>query len=146
MPADDAGDHAASSKGGSVLIVNVAHSFYGATYLFETIGDNLGVTADLKKCFPDTYKQILSTAYYLIMEDKNPLSRFPKWSATHKHPYGKNIPSQLSSELFASITEEAKIDKNFLFCGGSIGWLFLLVNGYFASVLHQKAGDGDAFG
>lgn len=108
MPADDAGNHAASSKRGPVPIVNVAHSFYGATYLFDTIGDNLGVTADLKKCFPDTYKQILSTAYYLIMEDKNPLSRFPKWSATHKHPYGKNIPSQRSSELFASITENAK--------------------------------------
>ena len=108
MPADDAGNHAASSKRGPVPIMNVAHSFYGATYLFDTIGDNLGVTADLKKCFPDTYKQILSTAYYLIMEDKNPLSRFPKWSATHKHPYGKNIPSQRSSELFASITEDAK--------------------------------------
>ena len=48
MPADDAGDHAASSKGGSVLIVNVAHSFYGATYLFETIGDNLGGIAHIK--------------------------------------------------------------------------------------------------
>jgi hypothetical protein len=24
---------------------------------------------------------------------------FPKWAATHKHPYGKNIPSQRSSEL-----------------------------------------------
>jgi len=36
------------------------------------------------------------------------LSRFPKWAATHKHPYEKNIPSQRSSELFASITEDAK--------------------------------------
>jgi transposase len=47
-------------------------------------------------------------AYYLIMEDKNPLSRFPKWAATHKHPYGKSIPSQRSSELFASISEDAR--------------------------------------
>jgi Transposase len=66
------------------------------------------MTSDLKKCFPDIWKQILSTAYYLIMEDRNPLSRFPKWAATHKHPYEKNIPSQRSSELFASITEDAK--------------------------------------
>ncbi len=36
------------------------------------------------------------------------------------------------------------IDKNFLFRGGSIGWLFWLVNGYFASILHRKAGAGDA--
>ena len=87
---------------------DVFRSFYGATYLFDAIGKELGITVDLKKCFPDTYKQILSTAYYLILEDRNPLSRFPKWAATHRHPYGKNIPSQRSSELFASITEDSR--------------------------------------
>ena len=95
-------------KRGPVPIENVSRSFYGATFLLDAIGENLGITADLKKCFPDIYRQILSTAYYLIMEDKNPLSRFPKWAATHKHPYGKNIPSQRSSELFASISEDAR--------------------------------------
>jgi len=95
-------------KRGPVPIENVSRSFYGATYLFDAIGEKLGITADLRKCFPDTYKQILSTAYYLIMEDKNPLSRFPKWAATHTHPYGKNIPSQRSSELFAFISEDDK--------------------------------------
>ncbi len=83
-----------------------SRSFYGATYLFDAVGDKLGITDDLKKCFPETYKQILSTAYYLILEDKNPLSRFPKWAALHKHPYGKDMPSQRSSELFASISED----------------------------------------
>jgi len=72
------------------------------------MGEMLGITADLKRCFPDTYQQILSLAYYLILEENNSLSRFPKWSALHIHPYGRNIPSQRSSELFASITEEAK--------------------------------------
>jgi len=43
-----------------------------------------------------------------LTEDKNPLSRFPKWAATHRHPYGKSIPSQRSSELFASISEDAR--------------------------------------
>ncbi|MCK9362118.1 MAG: IS110 family transposase [Syntrophales bacterium] len=38
------------------------------------------------------------------------------------------------------------LDKNFLFWGGSIGWPFLLVKGYFTSVLHQKAGDRDSVG
>ena len=88
--------------------ISASRGFYGATYLFDAIGKKLGVTEDLKKCFPKTYRQILSVAYYLILEDKNPLSRFPKWSATHKHPYGKDIPSQRSSELFASISEEAR--------------------------------------
>jgi len=95
-------------KRGPIPITDISRGFYGATYLFDSIGDKLGITADLKKCFPDTYKQILSTAYYLIIEDRNPLSRFPKWAATHKHPHGKNIPSQRSSELFASITEESR--------------------------------------
>jgi len=57
---------------------------------------------------PDSYEQLLSIAYYLILEDKNPLSRFPQWERTHHHPFGKNIPSQRSSELFSSITEESK--------------------------------------
>jgi hypothetical protein len=33
-----------------------------------------------------------------------------------------------------------------LFDDGCIGWLFLLVKGYFLSILHQKAGAGDAVG
>jgi hypothetical protein len=37
------------------------------------------------------------------------------------------------------------IDKNFLFRGGSIGRLFLLVKGYFAAVLHRKTGAGELF-
>lgn len=85
-----------------------ARYFYGATYLLDAISDKLGIANDLKYCFPDTYKQILSIAYYLVLEDNNPLYRFEKWAALHKHPYGGDISSQRSSELFASITEDAK--------------------------------------
>ncbi|MBU4486670.1 MAG: IS1634 family transposase [Candidatus Delongbacteria bacterium] len=91
-------------------------SFYGATYLFDSIGNKLGIINDLKICFPDTYKQILSIAYYLIMEDRNPMSRFTKWALTHSHPFGKDIPSQRSSELFGLITENSKL-KFFLLQG-----------------------------
>jgi len=97
-----------ASKSSSVSITATSRGFYGATHLFDSIGEKLGIISDLKKCFPDTYKQLLSITYYLILEDRNPLSRFPKWAATHKHPHGKNIPSQRSSELFASVTEDAK--------------------------------------
>ncbi|HQO63630.1 MAG TPA: hypothetical protein PK528_08455, partial [Syntrophorhabdus sp.] len=93
---------------GPVPVTKTARLFYGATYLLDAIGEKLGITEDLKKCFPKTFKQILSIAYYLILEDKNPLYRFEKWGTLHKHPYGKNIGSQRSSELFASITEEGK--------------------------------------
>ena len=46
--------------------------------------EKTGVTEDLKTCFPDSYRQILSIAYYLILEDRNPLSRFPRWAAIHR--------------------------------------------------------------
>jgi transposase len=77
--------------------------------LFDQIGIETGITADLKACFPKTYKQILSVAYYLILEDQNPLFRFKKWAKLHMHPYGADIPSQRSMELFQSITEEEKM-------------------------------------
>ena len=97
-------------KSEPVLMTVVQRNFYGATYLLDQIGQITGVEADLKACFPDTYKQILSLAYYLIMEDKNPLFRFEKWGAIHKHPFGEDIPSQRSSELFASITCGAQVN------------------------------------
>ncbi len=96
------------SKPGTIPITGINRSYYGATYLFDEIGKLTGITEDLKKCFPDTWKRILSVAYYLILEDKNPLYRFPRWSNMHRHPYGKVVSSQRSSELFASVSEEAK--------------------------------------
>jgi hypothetical protein len=83
--------------------------FYGATYLFDAIGEKLGVTRDLATYFPDIHQQILSLAYYLVLEDRNPISRFPKWALTHVHPYGKELPSQRSSEILGSISEDAKL-------------------------------------
>ena len=74
----------------------------------DAIGEKLGIVDDLKTCFPDTYQQVLSIAYYLVMEDRNPMSRFPKWASTHVHPFGNNIPSQRSSELLGSIHEDGK--------------------------------------
>ncbi|MCL2889549.1 MAG: IS1634 family transposase [Eggerthellaceae bacterium] len=81
--------------------------FYGATYLLDMIGEKTGVAEDLRRCFPNEYEQILSIAYYLLLEDKNPLYRFEKWSSTHRHPFEKDITSQRSSELFMGITEDA---------------------------------------
>lgn len=95
-------------KPGPVATDLSIRKFYGAVYLLEQIGEITGVTHDLKRCFPETYQQILSIAYYLILES-TPLYRFSKWNHTHKHPYGRNIPSQRSSELLASISEHPKI-------------------------------------
>jgi len=96
-------------KPGPVPMTTVQRSFYGATYLFDRIGGVTGVEADLKACFPSIYKQILSIAYFLILEENNSLSRFSHWQRLHIHPYGNDIPSQRSSELFQSIEESERV-------------------------------------
>lgn len=95
-------------KRGPVPFTRIARRFFGATYLLDRLGEETGIIQDLQRCFPDTYRHILSIAYYLIMEDRNPLSRFPRWALLHRHPYGSVISSQRSSEIFASITEDAR--------------------------------------
>lgn len=94
---------------GPVPVDRTDRLFFGATYLLDQIGEVTGLTADLKTCFPNTYKQIQSIAYYLVLEDQNPLFRFKKWAVIHRHPYGKDIPSQRSTEIFQAVTEEAKM-------------------------------------
>jgi len=98
-----------SSKSGPVPITKTKRSFYGASYLFDQIGKITGVEADLKTCFPDIYKKIMSIVYFLILEENNSLSRFSHWQKLHIHPYGEDIPSQRSSELFQSIEEEERM-------------------------------------
>lgn len=105
-----------ANKRGPVPAPIVSRSLFGATYLFDQIGQQLGIVDDLKRCFPDHYQQILSIAYFLILEEHSALFRFEKWATLHKHPYGKTISSQRSSELFASITEAKK--QAFFTCQG----------------------------
>ena len=96
-------------KPGPVPMTKIQRSFYGATYLLNRIGEATGIEADLKYCFPRIYKQILSIAYFLILEENNSLSRFSHWQRLHIHPYGDDIPSQRSSELFQSIEEAERM-------------------------------------
>lgn len=83
--------------------------YHGATYLLDGIDARIGVSEDLKACFLRDYRKILSLAYYLILESDSPVYRFTKWALTHSHPQGGNLASQRISELFASITETAKM-------------------------------------
>lgn len=96
-------------KPGPIPVTECRRSFFGATYLFDAIGEKLGITDDLAKCFPDIYKSILSIAYYLILEDRNPLSRFPKWAATHT-PLMEQ--TSLPREAVNSLDPSQKMRKN----------------------------------
>ena len=99
----------ANVKPGPIPTHSCRRLFYGSTYLLDSIGKKIGVTEDLKKCFPETYQEILSIVYFLVLEEHMPMYRFHKWSATHVHPFGVDLPSQRSSELFARLTEEQKM-------------------------------------
>ena len=96
----------ASPRRGPVPVTAPGRLFCGATALFDSIGEKLGITEDLKSCFPDSWKQILSLAYFLILEDHNPLSRFTRWARSHRHPFGEDIASGRSNEVFGSIGED----------------------------------------
>ena len=99
-----------AGKRGPVPATECKRLFTGATYLFDRIGEQLGVEADLKSCFPGMHREILSLAYYLALEPHSPMYRFKRWATTHEHPCGKDIPSQRSSELLPMLTEAAKMD------------------------------------
>ena len=92
-------------KRGPVPTTEYSHKYYGATYLLDSVSQKIGLTHDLKLCFPGSYKQILSLAFYLLLEPDNTLYRFEKWNHTHWHPYGKNISSTRSSDIFSNITD-----------------------------------------
>ena len=97
-------------KRGPVPASECKRLFAGATYLFDMVGEKLGVNADLRSCFPEIHKEITSLSYYLSLEADSPMYRFKRWSATHAHPCGRDIPSQRSSDLLPMITESAKMD------------------------------------
>ncbi len=97
-------EHLKQEKPSPIVITGFSRKFYGATYLLDQIGKRYGIIEDLRRCFGSTYKQILSYAYFLVLEENNPMSRFPKWAATHVHPMRNPLQS---SELFQTITEDA---------------------------------------
>jgi len=90
---------------GPVPVTQIQRSYYGATYLLDTIADSTGVADDLRQCFPDDYRKILSVAYFLILGGSRALMNFRHWAADHLHPHGADLSSQDCSRLFASMTE-----------------------------------------
>ena len=86
-------------------MTQIQRSFYGATWLLDQIGEKLGIVGDLRACFPDGYRRLLSIVYYLILGGNRAMMYFKYWALNHTHPCGEDISSQDSSRLFASISE-----------------------------------------
>jgi len=65
----------AAAKRGPVPATECRRQFAGVTYLFDRIGKELGIEADMQACFPGIHKEILSLSYYLALEPFSPMYR-----------------------------------------------------------------------
>lgn len=90
-------------------ITAASRQYYGGTHLLDEISRMTGIEEDLKACFPNSYKMLLSIAYYLVLESDSPMYRFGRWAHDHKHPYGEEMSSQRISELMREIPESSKL-------------------------------------
>ena len=86
---------------------------YGPYLLLTKLAADIGLTTALMECFPDTYSEILSLAFFLAQKGIA-LSRCELWSVSHAHPFGKPIDSQRVSELLQQMTENER--QRFLGC------------------------------
>jgi hypothetical protein len=83
-------------------------NLFGATYLLLAISKITGLYDDLKSSFPSINDKLLSLAFYLVLENNSPLTRFNKWEKIHVNPYGKTLDLQTISNLLSEITEDKK--------------------------------------
>lgn len=100
----------AAAKPGPVPATECKRLFYGATYLFDQITKKTGIAPDLEACFGDAASQILAIAYYLVLEEGQPMYRFQKWSLSHWQPHDGELSSQRISEFFRDVYENQKME------------------------------------
>jgi hypothetical protein len=93
-----------------ISVVPANRSYYGAVYLLDQISEKIGLRADLKACFPNNYKALLSLAYYLVLESDSPMYRFYRWSYDHIHPYSGTLSSQRISEIEREIDDAGRLE------------------------------------
>ena len=63
----------------------------GACALLDAVADESGVAAALRRALPRSWRRALTVAYYMVCEGSAPLSRLPRFCATHATPDGAPI-------------------------------------------------------
>lgn len=79
----------------------------GPSLILDKVAKDTGLLPLLKRCFSNSYKEILSLVYFIVHKGL-PLSRSESWSTSQRHPAGNSIASQRISELLLSITEDER--------------------------------------
>ena len=119
-----------ASEDSALMAFATRRTFAGGAYLFDRIGDALGITEDIQACFPDFYREILTLAYYLGLESGTPMTRLQFWTKTHEHPFGEELTVQRISELLPQIPgngisrffrrqSDRRAESEFLFFGST---------------------------
>ncbi|MDR2781893.1 MAG: IS1634 family transposase [Holosporaceae bacterium] len=105
----DRHDAAKGERSAVVPPKTATRKYFGAVHLLNEISKITGIEADLKVCFPHTYRVVMSLVYYLVLESESPMYRFSRWTYDHWHPANENLSSQRISELMRNISEDAKL-------------------------------------
>jgi len=79
----------------------------GPAVILDRIVADLKLDAVLRKAFPDTWRQILSMAYYIAVRG-GPLSYCESWSKSHDHPCGTSLSSQRISDILKSLSADGQ--------------------------------------
>ena len=80
----------------------------GPTLILDKITQETGLQKILKKCFPDTWDQLLSLAYYLTCRSEA-LSHADAWLKNHQVFLPDGLSSQKISDLMSKLSEDAKL-------------------------------------
>ena len=97
----------ATIAGEDALPSKVTATIVGPSIILDAFSKRLGLEKLLKAAFPDSYRQILSMAYYLTAQG-GALSQCEGWTKTHDHPSKTPLVSQRISEILGSITTNEK--------------------------------------
>lgn len=87
--------------------VTATAKIIGPSMILDSVSDEIGLDRVLKGCFPESYRQILSIAYYLSIRG-DPLSHCESWSKRHVHPAGDVLTSQRISEIIRNLDDDKR--------------------------------------
>lgn len=82
--------------------LHIINKNFGNIYLLNFLSQNLGINEIVKKCFPESYNEIMALIYYDVME-REPSYLFHFWIEENFLPDAKKLDSPGTSNLFESI-------------------------------------------
>ena len=89
---------------GSKEIESAVVRSVGSILFINKIAEITGLEESLKQSFPDSWKLLLSCAFYMLIE-RHKLSGIKFWSMDNDTPYKKQITPHIISEALSEITE-----------------------------------------